>query len=410
MTLKKYSDTIEYLYKQLPMHQRIGPKAIKKDLKNIKSLLKALDNPHLKGHFIHVGGTNGKGSVSHYIASILQEQGYTVGMYTSPHYKDYRERIKINGALMPKRKVVSFVNILIEKGIIDTIKPSFFELSVAMAFWYFNQQKPDFIIMEVGLGGRLDSTNVIKPLLSVITNISLDHQATLGNTHRQIASEKAGIIKKGIPALIGEYQEDVAKVFSKKATKENSDLFYAKDLGNVKVSRNEDPFTKRNKCTAMAAIELLNRKNHVKITTATIQSGLRNVAKNTYFIGRFQALDKDPLIVADSAHNEGGISLLFDYIEKVKFNKLHIILAMVGDKPLDKVLALFPKSAKYYFSSADIPRAMPKQRLQNVSASYDLSGKTYMTVRKALSAAKQSAQKNDLILVTGSVYTVAEVI
>ncbi len=409
--MKNYQSILSFLYRQLPMHQRIGPKAIKLDLSNIISLMDLLDNPQDQLKYVHVTGTNGKGSVSHYIASILQEAGHKVGLYTSPHYKDFRERCKINGQLIPKNYVVAFVNRLKVLGAFETLKPSFFEISVALAFDYFASSKVDGVVLEVGLGGRLDSTNIITPVLSVITNIGLDHQNTLGDTLVAIAGEKAGIIKQDIPVLIGEYQKEVKPVFEKKANSLDAPLYYSRDLLNktsIQVKEAINPFYRRNVETSLSASYLL--KDLFNISEQHQRNGIENVRKNCYYIGRFQTLVSSPRVLADGAHNLPGLKALFGGIAKMSFGRLHIVLAMVGDKPLDKVLALFPKDAKYYFAKADIPRGKNKTVLKNEASSYGLLGKEYISVRKALAAAKQSAHKNDLVLVTGSIYTVAEVI
>ncbi len=393
------------------MHQRVGPKAIKLDLSNITRLMDLLGNPQQVLKYVHVTGTNGKGSVSHYIASILQEAGHQVGLYTSPHYKDFRERCKINGQLVEQKYVVSFVEKLHNLGAFEQLKPSFFEISVALAFDYFAFKKVDVVVLEVGLGGRLDSTNIIIPELAVITNIGLDHQNTLGDTLPAIAREKAGIIKQGKPVLIGEYQAEVQQVFVDKAKSLSAPLYQSKDViaaFTYKIEKNINPFYARNVQTSLAASLLISKA--FNISRKHQVDGIKNVRENCYYIGRFQFIDSAPKILADGAHNLPGLKAFLGGIESISYDKLHIVLAMVGDKPLEKVLSLFPNKAKYYFAKANIPRGKDANLLSQEAALYGLKGKSYISVRKALAAAKQSAHKNDLIVITGSIYTVAEVI
>lgn len=402
------------------MFQRTGPKALKYDLNNITSLMEHLGNPHDSLTCIHIAGTNGKGSVSHMLASILQESGLTVGLYTSPHYRDYRERIRLDGELITKRYVIQFVNRIKEHPEINKLKPTFFEIGVAMAFCYFADTKPDICIIETGLGGRLDSTNVITPILSLITNIGYDHQATLGETLPEIASEKAGIIKPHVPVLIGEYQEEVKQVFADKAQKESSTLYQGKDLiskqellsvKNIKAIHRSlsIPYLTKNFDTALATITILNKLGY-SIDSQHITLGIKHLRDNTGYMGRWQQLSDHPTVIADAAHNQEGITILADHLKTLTFDRLHIILGMVGDKPLDKVLSLLPTDAKYYFAKADIPRGKPAIDLQSECIKYDLKGKSYSSVKKALASAKLSARENDLIIVTGSIFTVAEVV
>jgi len=404
------------------MFQRVGPKALKYDLGNITKFMDIYGNPQDNLTCIHVAGTNGKGSVSHMLASILQEAGYSVGLYTSPHYKDYRERIRLNGQMIEKSYVTTFVSHLRKTEVIQTIKPSFFEISVAMAFQYFADKQTDICIIETGLGGRLDSTNIITPLLSIITNIGYDHQATLGETLPEIASEKAGIIKQNIPVMIGEYQAEVAEIFTKKASKEKAAINWAVDYLAAHPSLTSDKenesikdylqvdYLKHNFITALASLTSLHISGKIVISASVISNGIKRLHQNTGYMGRWQCLSTSPLIYADAAHNVQGFTILNEQINKMQYQKLHIVLGMVGDKPLDKVLQLLPKNGKYYFAKANIPRGKPADDLLSEASKYNLNGKTYSSVRKALASAKLSASKDDLVLVTGSIFTVAEVV
>lgn len=404
-----YSETLHYLLEQLPMFQKTGASAYRKDLHNIIELCGILGNPQNDLRFIHVAGTNGKGSVTHIIASILQEQGYKVGVFVSPHYTDYRERIKINGKLINKKFITRFVTENIDK--FKTINASFFEITNAMAFAYFKEKETDFVVLETGMGGRLDSTNIVTPLLSVITNISFDHQQFLGNTLPLIAAEKAGIIKPKIPAVIGETQKETKPVFVKKARQTKSKIVFAdakKRNLNMKTDL-QGTYQKKNINTALAAIEEL-QKLKVKISGKAIHRGLKNVTGNTSFIGRWMVMRKKPFIIFDSAHNEGGLRELKQGLANLKYNKLHFVYGTVGDKDISTNLSLLPEKAIYYFCNANIPRAMDAKQLQEQAAKYKLIGGAYSSVRKALKAAKQHAGKDDLIMVVGSVFVVAEVL
>ncbi len=418
--INNYAEALTYLYSQLPMFQRTGPKALKYNLDNITQLMNALGNPQDSLKHIHIAGTNGKGSVSHMIASILQESGLKIGLYTSPHYKDYRERIRLNGQMINKRYVVSFLNRLQSLDSYSEIKPTFFEIGVAMAFCYFADNQVDYCVIETGLGGRLDSTNIITPILSIITNIGYDHQATLGDTLPEIASEKAGIIKHKVPVLIGEYQSEVQAVFDAAAKKTQSKLYAAStllstsNLLSTKEMRSIDKqlsvqYLKTNFRTAIGAATILKGQG-LPIKATHIINGIDNLSHNTKFVGRWQKLGDNPRVYADAAHNKEGITLLSTHLETLDYDKLHIILGMVGDKPLDKVLPLFPSQAKYYFAKANIPRGKAANHLQEEASIHHLYGKCYTSIRKALASAKLSAGKNDLVLVTGSIFTVAEVI
>ncbi len=411
MKIGRYADILSFLFHQLPMYQRVGPKAFKKDLKNIIKLAKHLEQPHTQFKSIHIAGTNGKGSVSFFISTLLHELGYKVGLYTSPHYKDYRERIKVNGQKIPKTYVKSFVNKLITEKIFDSkMKPSFFEITVAMAFQYFKDEAVDFGVIETGLGGRLDSTNIIRPELSVITNIGYDHMNFLGNTLELIAGEKAGIIKHKVPVVIGRKQKETTQVFRRKAMEEQTTLSYGSQkscselLG--KIGSHFPDYQKENMTTALTAIKKMNLAPTEKQISKAWTKGLSIWG----YMGRYQLLSSDPKTICDSAHNEMGLRQLFVQLEKESYEQLHIVLAMVGDKDLSTVLSLFPKDAKYYISQAKIPRALDKEKLQEQLADQGITGKLYSTIPRALAYAKQQSSKSDLILVTGSIFTVAEVV
>lgn len=419
-TLLNYEDTIDYLFTQLPMFQRSGPKVLKYDLSNIAKLMDCLENPQESLTCIHIAGTNGKGSVSHMITSILQEAGLKVGLYTSPHYKDYRERIRVNGTKIEEKSVIQFVNHLRESSKFKDIDPTFFEITVAMAFDYFKVEDVDICVIETGLGGRLDSTNIITPILSIITNIGYDHQAILGETLSQIAGEKAGIIKPNVPVLIGQRQDEVWSIFADKASECGTTIHEAKSIraGSDLLSQSQYleidnhlsvPYLKTNARTAIASIYLV-RQIYNQITGDHIYRGLHRLYEHTEFMGRWQRLSLTPMVIADAAHNLEGITQLTQHLNSLSYDELHIVLGMVGDKPLDQVLPLLPSHAIYYFAKADIPRGKPAKDLQQEAKLYRLEGKCYTSVRKALTSAKQSASKNALVLVTGSIFTVAEVI
>ena len=405
-----YKKVLNYLLEQLPMFQRIGPAAYRTDLKNITALCDILGNPQKDLKCIHVAGTNGKGSVTHIIASILQEQGYKTGVFVSPHYKDYRERIKINGKYIAKSFDKKFVAKNIKK--FKTVNASFFEITTAMAFEYFKEKKVDFAIIETGMGGRLDSTNIITPVLSVFTNISYDHQQFLGNTLAKIAKEKAGIVKPGVPVVIGEYQKETKPVFAAAAKANKAEMFLAYKTA-VAENVNTDlkgSYQRKNISTALKAIEVLKQQN-ITISEKSIRKGLKHVRKNTSFIGRWMVVKKHPLTVFDSAHNEAGIKELQKEIKKTSFKHLHIVLGTVNDKDLSKSLPLMPKEATYYFCKADIPRGLDADVLRKeAKKKFGLSGEAYPSVKKAFKAARHAAAKEDMILVTGSIFIVAEVL
>lgn len=424
-----YSESIHYLYEQLPMFSKSGAKAYKADLKNTLALCSLLGNPQDKLKTIHIAGTNGKGSVSHMLAAILQENGYKTGLYTSPHLKDFRERIKINGRMMSKNFLVSFLEKT--KLISEKIKPSFFELTFVMALDYFVQNKVDVAVIETGLGGRLDSTNVISPLLSVITNISYDHMDILGNTLEEIAYEKAGIIKKNTPVVIGESNVKTKPVFKKKAQEMNSMISFAsrkyKVISSVyqpkslklkianRINNENDIFLlglngmyqEKNILTVLTAVDLL--KTNFSLKSQKIKSALLNVKKLTGLFGRWEIIHEKPTVVLDVAHNEDGIKQLMAHIQKLNFEKLHIIFGMVKDKRIEKALCQFPKKANYYFTKAQNPRALPEEDLKNIANTFNLNGTTYPEVNSAIKAALAKASKKDLVAVCGSIFVIAEV-
>lgn len=404
-----YTETLHWMFEQLPMYQRQGKNAFKKDLTNTLALAKTLGNPEQKFKSIHVAGTNGKGSVSHMLASVLQTAGYKVGLYTSPHLKDFRERIKINGEQISKASVIEFISQ--HKAFLEAQKLSFFEMTVGMAFDYFASQNIDIAIVEVGMGGRLDSTNIITPLLSVITNIGFDHTAFLGNTLDLIAGEKAGIIKKNTPVVIGETLPETKPVFTKKAEAENATLFFAEEL-NSPLPKCDlmGNYQKYNLKTCLKALEVLNTIDEYKITKAQIKKGLAEVKLSTKLRGRWEILGEAPKIIADTAHNKEGLSLVLEQVFEEKYKDLHIVLGFVNDKDLDTILPLFPATAKYYFSKPDVPRGLEATELYYKAKAFSLYGKAFTTIDNALKAAQRDAQKEDLIYVGGSTFTVAEIL
>jgi len=404
-----YDQTVEWMFRQLPMYQKIGAVAFKKDLTNILHFSRELGDPHKTFKTIHVAGTNGKGSVSHMLASILQEAGYKVGLHTSPHLKDYRERIKINGKEIPENFVIKFIEE--NKEFLEANKLSFFEMSVAMAFDYFSQERVDIAIIEVGMGGRLDSTNIITPLLSVITNIGLDHTQFLGETLEEIAAEKAGIIKPGIPVVIGENQEETRDVFLKIAAEKNSEIIFAEDI-NVDNFKSEliGPYQVKNIRTAVAAIKVFAERTSFEISGNNIAEGLRKVKANTGLRGRWEILRKNPKVICDTAHNAEGLKYTMTQLGKEIKEKLHMVIGVVSDKDLSKILPLLPVKAEYYFCKPDVPRGMDENILKQEAAQYNLAGEAFSSVNEAYKAALQNAGTQDIIYVGGSTFTVAEVI
>lgn len=403
-----YNDTINWLFKQLPMYQNQGKSAYKIDLSNTIVLTNHLGNPENKFKSIHVAGTNGKGSTSHMLASILQEAGYTVGLYTSPHLKDFRERIKINGEEISKQSVIGFVKR--NKSFFETYNLSFFEMTVGMAFEYFATKKVDIAIIEVGLGGRLDSTNIITPEVSVITNIGLDHTKFLGNTLQAIAKEKAGIIKNGIPVIIGETQKETQSVFTAIANEKKAKIVFADFL--IKKNYKSDLkgiYQEKNIKTVIQTIEELKQKGFTA-TNKNIVDGLSNVVTNTKLLGRWQILKDKPKVIVDTAHNKEGLTHTIKQLLEEKYNKLHIVFGVVNDKNLDSIIKILPKHATYYFCKPNIPRGKNAKELHKYFTKKGFNGTVYKSANEAYKSALQLATTNDIIYVGGSTFVVAEII
>ena len=434
----RYQETIDYLYTRLPMFSRIGAAAIKPNLDNTIAICKFLGHPEKKIKTIHIAGTNGKGSTSHMLASIFQEAGYKTGLYTSPHLYDFRERIKVNGQMCSQDFVIDFTNKI--KPCIEKIEPSFFEITVGMAFDYFVQEKVDIAIIETGLGGRLDSTNVIEPELSIITNIGFDHMALLGNTLEAIASEKAGIIKNATPVVIGALDPATKKVFEDKAKKENAPIYFAENFIEFKSFQNnwqnalfefnqplihllDAPIFPKNftiECDLPAKYQAKNLKAVLvaaqllstmgwKLTASKVMKALSQVKKNNGLMGRWECIQDRPRVILDVAHNEHGVHALLEQLASLQYHQLHIVTGMVKDKDVQSVLKLLPKNALYYFTQSHIPRALPVDELAAQAAVIGLNGHSYEDVNLALKDAIKNANHNDLILVIGSVFLVAEV-
>lgn len=426
-----YTKTIEYLFSRLPMYQRIGKAAYKADLSTTIKLLDILDNPQIKFKSIHIAGTNGKGSVAHILASVLQSAGFKTGLYTSPHLKDFRERIRINGEMISKEKVCDFVEN--NKSNFEKVNPSFFEMTVGMAFQHFTDEKVDIAIVEAGMGGRLDSTNVLNPQLSIITNISLDHTQFLGDTIEKIAVEKSQIIKKNIPVVIGETRKQTRNIFTKKAKEQNSEISFADNHFELKKVQTSDSFLnifdvwkdneiyieklktpllgeyqKNNLTTSLLALNIIKDQFHLNIDV--IREGIENIESNTSFMGRWHILNKIPLTICDTGHNIDGIKSIVMQINNLRYYKLHFILGVVNDKNIDSIMEILPKNAIYYFCKADIPRGMDQEELKDAAHKYTLNGKSYHSVRKALDSATNSAGTDDLIFIGGSTFVVAEVL
>jgi dihydrofolate synthase/folylpolyglutamate synthase len=402
-----YQETINWMFNQLPMYQLQGASAYKKDLTNASLLANHLGNPEKNLKCIHVAGTNGKGSTSHMLASIFQESGYKVGLYTSPHLKDYRERIKINGNEISEEFVCEFINK--NKPFFEANDMSFFEMTVGLAFDYFSKEKVDIAIIEVGMGGRLDATNIITPLISVITNIALDHTQFLGNTLEAIAFEKAGIIKPRIPVVIGEYTPETKLVFLAKAKENQSEIYFASELISENYSSDLiGDYQIHNKKTVVETISILNSQGTFKVSETNIKSGLLNVIKNTGLEGRWQQLSEFPKIICDTAHNKNGLEIVMKQIQKENYNTLHIVLGVVNDKDLDEVLPIFPKDAIYYFCKPNIPRGLDAKVLQEKALKFYLLGKVYSSVTNAYNETRKIATKNDFVFVGGSTFVVAE--
>ena len=400
-----YKETLNWMFSQLPMYQREGKIAFKKDVSNTIAFSKELDFPEKKFKSIHVGGTNGKGSTSHMLASILQEAGYKVGLYTSPHLKNFTERIRINGKEISEKKVTTFINR--HKDFLEKQKLSFFEMTVGLAFDYFANEHVDVAVIEVGLGGRLDSTNIINPELSVITNIGLDHTEMLGNTLPKIAFEKAGIIKKNTTVVIGERQQEVQKVFATKAQETFSEIFYASDVFETYKTDLLGDYQQKNSKTAAVAIAHLHG---FKVSQDQIKRGLLHVVKNTNLKGRWQVLQEKPKVICDTAHNKEGVQIVFKQLKKEKFKKLHIVLGVVSDKKMEVIFPLFPKDAVYYFCKPNISRGLSEEVLQEKATHFGLQGKKFSSVENAYKKALHNANQEDIIYVGGSTFVVAEII
>ena len=430
-----YAQTLDYLYTQLPMFTRVGTSAYKEDLTNTIELCKRLGNPQDKFKSIHIGGTNGKGSTSHMLAAILQVAGYKTGLYTSPHLRDFRERVRINGEMISEQQVINFV--ANHQKDFEAIQPSFFEMTVGLAFDIFAKEKVDIAVIEVGLGGRLDSTNIITPLLSVITNIGWDHMNILGDTLQLIAGEKAGIIKQGIPVIIGEHQPDIANIFLQKAAKEEADITFASDdwevnskvknqkskaeILDLEITNNSQPATYnlqldltgsyqlKNIKTVLSAINELRKQGFV-ITDEHLQTALCQVKTLTGLHGRWEVLSTAPLTICDTGHNPEGIKEVLKNIAAAPFNHLHFVIGMVNDKDISKVLSMLPTDATYYFCRPDIPRGLEAENLKHQAESFGLHGEVYTNVKAAYQSAQKAAQKDDLVFVGGSTFVVAEVV
>jgi len=403
-----YQDTLNWMFSQLPMYQRQGKTAFKKDLSNTLKLAEHLNNPENKFKSVHVAGTNGKGSTSHILASVLQEAGYKVGLYTSPHLKDFRERIKINGQEVSKHFVIGFIKR--NKDFFEANKLSFFEMTVGMAFDYFAKQNIDIAVVEVGLGGRLDSTNIVTPEVSIITNIGLDHTQFLGDTLEAIAFEKGGIIKPNIPVVIGETQKETAPVFKSLAKSCDSEILFADQLvSEVYKSDLIGSYQSKNIKTVVQTVKQLQGKGF-KISKKNIKQGLLKVVKNTGLLGRWQILKERPKVVCDTGHNREGLIYVMQQLSNETFESLHIVFGVVNDKDLRSILDLLPKKATYYFCKPNIPRGLDAEELQQTFSSYKLKGRAYKSVNEAYNSALNNARKDDFIYVGGSTFVVAEII
>ncbi len=401
-----YEEAVEYLFSQLPMFHRIGAAAYKPDIGNISQLSADLGNPHLKFPVVHIAGSNGKGSTSHLTASVLMEAGHKVGLFTSPHLKDYRERIRVNGKKINPSFVANFVEQSKESW--KSIEPSFFEITTVLAFHYFAEQQVDIAIIEVGMGGRLDSTNIVQPLVTAITSISKDHMQFLGDTLELIAKEKAGIIKEKTPVVLGEIPTGARAEILAIAKNKNAPVTFSTSLLPPK-SALEGSYQLFNERTSFGILLELQKLNWT-ISNENIQNGFLRVIENTHLMGRWQILSNEPLTVAEVAHNEEGITFFVEKIKTLSYKQLHIIIGMVNDKDHSQVLSLLPKEAEYYFVQADIPRALPKEELQAKALEFMLKGSCYANVHSGLKTAIENSSGNDLVIVTGSIFTVAEIL
>lgn len=428
----KYTETLDFLYSQLPAYHRIGKAAYKNDLHNTLALDEYFKHPHKNFLTIHIAGTNGKGSVSHLTASVLQEAGYKTGLYTSPHLKDFRERIRINGEMIPENEVISFVKD--HRKILETVSPSFFEMSVSMALDYFARKKVEIAVIETGLGGRLDSTNIITPLISVITNIGHDHMDLLGDSIGKVAAEKAGIIKAGVPVIIGETSDETREIFTKKAKNSGSDIYFADSEFSCDLGKSEKASAERNYLirsfdgldeysgiiplggdyqvsNLRTVIQIFNViSDGLGISREDLSEGIRKVIINTGLMGRWQILGKEPLVICDTGHNLEGLKYVIKQILEIPAVKRHFVIGFVNDKDLKCVLPLFPSESEYYFTKASVPRAMDEHKLMAEASRFGLRGRCYSSVAEAYKAARRDAAISDLIFVGGSNFVVAEVI
>nr|WP_294777619.1 Mur ligase family protein [uncultured Flavobacterium sp.] len=404
-----YKETLDWMFNQLPMYQTQGATAYRKDITNTVLLANHLGNPEKHLKCIHAAGTNGKGSTCHLLASVLMEAGYKVGLYTSPHLKDYRERITINGEPISETYVCDFINK--NKSFFEENKLSFFEMSVGLAYEYFVKEKTDINIIEVGMGGRLDSTNIITPLVSVITNIGLDHTQFLGNTLEAIAYEKAGIIKPKIPVIIGEYLPETKPVFEAKAQETDSEIYFASDFTHENYpSALLGDYQFHNKKTVLQTLKVLQSKQLLSVSEENIKNGFLNVIQNTHLQGRWQQLGENPRVICDTAHNAHGLSVVMNQLKKEQFETLHIVLGVVNDKNLEEIMPLFPKNAKYYFCKPNIPRGLEAEVLKEKAESFELKGTIYDSVSNAYENATKNASPNDFVYIGGSTFVVSEIL
>ncbi len=425
-----YNQCLDFLYSQLPMFQRQGAAAYKADLSNTIALMDMLEQPQKVFPAIHIAGTNGKGSSAHMIASVLQQQGYKTGLYTSPHLIDFRERIRVDGEMISEEAVIKFVEDYQEKFL--PIQPSFFEITFGMALDYFRSQEVDIVVMETGMGGRLDSSNVVEPIVTLITNIGLDHTRFLGDTLEKIAVEKAGIIKNEVPVIIGEKQNEVRAVFENMANEKEAPLFFSDDLVKLETRFSEKKlcfdvrikgrkkgvfcipllgkYQEHNLRAVFATLYQLDAEGSFPLSDENIRKGLACVVKSTGIIGRWQILSEQPKVICDTGHNEDGLNYVIEQLKNEKYKRLHFVLGMVNDKNIEKVLSLLPKNAIYYYCKADIPRGLPVKELETTAITIGLSGKSFRSVKDAFEAAKEKADINDLIFVGGSTFIVAEVL
>ncbi|MGB2129569.1 MAG: bifunctional folylpolyglutamate synthase/dihydrofolate synthase [Flavicella sp.] len=403
-----YQECLDWLFVQLPMYQRDGKAAYKKDLRNTLLLAQHLNNPEQGFKSVHVAGTNGKGSCSHILASVLQAAGYKVGLYTSPHLIDFRERIKINGQPISEINVIDFVRN--HQTFFQDNQLSFFEMTVGLAFDYFRREQVDIAIVEVGLGGRLDSTNILQPEVSVITNIGLDHTQFLGDTHEKIAAEKGGVIKKNIPVVIGEYHEKTFPVFEQLAQEKGAPLYLASKNSDTELECDlRGSYQKHNLKTVLQTLEVLKERGYA-VSEDQLDTGLQQVVASTGLLGRWQIISETPKVIADTAHNREGLTYTMTQLQAESYKSLHIVLGMVNDKDLQTVLPLFPKHAQYYFCKPNLGRGLATSILKDTAVGHDLNGEAFDTVTKAFEAAKYKAAKEDVIYVGGSTFIVAEVL